>query len=190
VLVLGFANLVADGFSMAVSNYLGIRSERQRREQLTRQERDHVERVPEGEREEIRQLLTEWQLNDEVLEQVVDRVTADPDRWVQVMLQMEHGLAAQEPQPLRAAAATFVAFVVVGFVPLAPFVIDELPWASIPSPYAWSAAATAITFVAVGVARGVAVELPRWRTALETLALGGAAATLAYLAGAALGAVI
>jgi VIT1/CCC1 family predicted Fe2+/Mn2+ transporter len=175
---------------MAVSNYLGIRSERQRREQLTRQERDHVERVPEGEREEIRQLLTEWQLNDEVLEQVVDRVTADPDRWVQVMLQMEHGLAAQEPQPLRAAAATFVAFVVVGFVPLAPFVIDELPWASIPSPYAWSAAATAITFVAVGVARGVAVELPRWRTALETLALGGAAATLAYLAGAALGAVI
>jgi VIT1/CCC1 family predicted Fe2+/Mn2+ transporter len=189
VLILGFANLAADGFSMAVSNYLGIRSERQRREAIEREEREHVRQVPEGEREEIRQLLAGWDLPDDVLDEVVARITADPDRWVDVMLQMEHGLPSQEPVPWRAAAATFVAFVTVGFVPLAPFVVEALG-ASVPAPFTWSAAATGVTFVLVGVARGVAVGLPRWRTALETLAVGGAAAAIAYLAGVGLAAIV
>ncbi len=189
VLILGFANLAADGFSMAVSNYLGIRSERQRRERIVREERDHVRRVPEGEREELRQLLADWDLDDDVRDQVVAQITADGDRWVEVMLRMEHGLPDQEPVAWRAALATFAAFVVVGFVPLAPFVVDAAGFA-VPSPYAWSAAATAVTFVAVGVARGVAVDLPRWRTALETLAVGGAAATIAYVVGVGLAAVV
>jgi VIT1/CCC1 family predicted Fe2+/Mn2+ transporter len=182
VLILGFANLAADGFSMAVSNYLGLRSERQRREAIAREEHEHVRQIPEGEREEIRQLLAPWELPPEVLDEVVARVTDDPERWVDVMLQMEHGLPSQEPVPWRAGAATFGAFVAVGFIPLAPFVIDAIG-PSVPAAFAWSAAATAVTFVAVGVARGMAVGLPRWRTALETLAVGGAAAAIAYLAG-------
>jgi VIT1/CCC1 family predicted Fe2+/Mn2+ transporter len=186
VLVLGIANLVADGFSMAVSNYLGTRSEEQRRARVRREEERHVAMVPDGEREEVRQLLADWELDDELREQVVARITAEQDRWVDVMLQLEHGFPSEPARPLGAAVATFVAFVVVGSVPLLPFVADEVGLA-VAAPFAWSTGLTVAAFVVVGIARGVAVDLPRWRTALVTVAVGGAAAALAYGAGALLG---
>ncbi|MEZ5181883.1 MAG: VIT1/CCC1 transporter family protein [Acidimicrobiales bacterium] len=172
VLVLGVANLVADGFSMAVSNYLGTRSEEQRRARVRREEERHVALVPEGEREEVRQLLADWELDEDLRDRVVDRITAERDRWVDVMLQLEHGFPSEPARPLGAAVATFVAFVVVGAVPLLPFVADQAGL-DVSAPFAWSAGLTAAAFVLVGVARGVAVGLPRWRTALETAAVGG-----------------
>lgn len=55
VTILGFANLIADGSSTAVGNYLGTKSERERVEQARQSEEKHIQQVPEGEREEVRQ---------------------------------------------------------------------------------------------------------------------------------------
>jgi len=57
IVILGFANLLADGFSMGVSNYLGSKSELQEIDEIRRKERLHIEKVPHGEREEIRQIF-------------------------------------------------------------------------------------------------------------------------------------
>lgn len=179
VVILGIANLAADGFSMAVGNYLGTRAEDQRRQRLRREEERHVAAVPEGEREEVRQLLGAWGLTGEVREEVVATLTAEPGRWVEVMMTLEHGVTPAGPTPVRAGLATFAAFVTVGAVPLLPFALG--------GSFAWSAALTAAAFVLVGVAKGLVVDQPWWRSGAETLAIGATAAALAYAAGATLG---
>jgi vacuolar iron transporter family protein len=187
VLILGAANLAADGFSMAISNFLGAKSDEQRRQRIRRQEEQHIAVVPTGEREEVRQILTGWGLDKELLEGVVDAVTRDPDRWIRLMMQLEHGFSPSRISPARAALATFVAFVTIGFVPLVPFVIDALPQVAVTSAFGWSTAMTGIAFFAVGVGKGIVVAQSWWRSGLETLLIGGAAATLAYAVGTGLG---
>ncbi len=183
VVILGLANLFADGFSMAVSNYLGTRAEREQRERARRIEERHIERVPDGEREEIRQLFAAKGFEGDDLERVVQVITADRQRWVDTMMVEELGYGADAGSPLRAAAATFAAFLVVGSLPLAVYLVDLAVPGDIAHPFAWSAAMTAVAFVAVGSLKALVVGQRWWRAGLETLAVGGAAAVVAYVVG-------
>lgn len=182
VLIMGLANLVADGFSMATANYLGVRSELQRRDKLKRVEEEHIRTYPDGEVEEIRQIFRQKGFDGEELERIVEVMTSDRGRWIETMLAEEHGLPAQTPSPLRAAAATFAAFVVAGSAPLAPFLWSY--WGPIAGDvYAWSAGLTAAAFLFVGALKAGFVSQSPWRSALETLGVGGAAAALAFVVG-------
>ena len=116
ILVLGVANLVADGFSMAAGNYLATRAEHEELRYAEAVERRHIDTVPEGEREEVREIFRQRGLAGELLERVTEVVTADRDRWIQMMLRDEYGLPAAIRSPWRAAAATFSAFLLCGLV--------------------------------------------------------------------------
>ena len=85
VLILGVANLVADGFSMAASNYAGTRTERDELRYWEAVEHRHVDTVPEGEREEVRQIFREKGLTGADLERVVAAITEERERWVRTM---------------------------------------------------------------------------------------------------------
>ena len=187
VVILGVANLLADGFSMAVGNFLGARSEEQRRARLRREEERHVDLVPAGEREELRQMLAAQGLGGDVLDQAVRAISADRGRWIDLMMQQEHGFAAHRQNPLRAAVATFAAFVTIGAVPLGAYIVDALPSVDVGSPFLWSMGLTAVAFSLVGALKGHVVDQTWWRSALEVLALGSAAAGLAFAVGVALG---
>lgn len=186
VIVLGLANLIADGFSMAVSNFLGSRAEREQRERAWREEQRQIELVPEGEREEIRQLFAAKGFAGEELERIVEVISADRDVWVATMMREELGYGSLAADPRRAAAATFAAFVVVGFLPLAPFVLDLVVPGELAAPFAWSTALTGVAFLVVGGLKARFVERPVWRSSLQTLAVGGLAALLAFAVGSAL----
>lgn len=183
VLILGGANLIADGFSMAVSNYLGSKADQQIEERARRREEEHLRLVPDGEREEVRQILAAKGFAGDDLERAVGVVTADRAVWLETMLREELGLSGDTRSPMRAGAATFVAFVVVGFLPLAPFVYRLLGGGGPSRVFAWSSAATATAFFVVGAVKARFVEQRWWAEGLRTLALGGAAASLAYIVG-------
>lgn len=186
VIVLGVANLVADGFSMAVSNYLGTKAEIQQRERTRLEEQHHVETFPDGEREEVRQIFERKGFEGDDLERIVDTITADENLWVDTMLREEHGLSLESPNATRAATATFVAFLLVGAIPLITYVWDALFETSIEHPFLWSAILTGIAFFAVGAAKSRFVAIRWYAGGMETLLVGGLAAVLAYGVGMAL----
>ena len=103
MIILGGANLVADGFSMAASNFLGSRAERQQRDRARREEQLHIRLVPEGEREEIRQIYAAKGFEGEDLERVVEVITSDRELWAETMMSEELGFASTEPNEYRAA---------------------------------------------------------------------------------------
>lgn len=178
VLILGLANLMADGFSMAASNFLGTKAERDDYERLIAVERRHVALAPEGEREEIRQIFAAKGFSGPELERIVATVTANEPGWIRTMLAEEYGLPGSARSPWAAAAATFAAFLVCGLVPLVPYLAG--------GGLAASTAATGVTFFAIGSAKSRWSTASWWRSGLETFAIGMSAAALAYLVGLAL----
>ena len=180
VLVLGLANVVGDGFSMAVGNFLATRSEQQLLQHAWLTEERHVDDVPLGEREEVRQIYAAKGFEGDDLERAVDVITADRGRWVDTMLREELGLAPALPSPARAALSTFAAFVAAGLVPLLAFAYDL--WVRSPpiNPFAWSVAMTALVFFSIGALKGRFVRQSWYRGGIEVLAVGGGAAVLAY----------
>ncbi len=183
IIVLGFANLLADGFSMAVSNYLGTRAENQLREQTRARELDEIKKWPEGEREEIRQIYSSKGFEGELLDQVVDVITADAERWVDTMLQEEHGMALQDHNAGKAGVATFIAFGLVGLIPLLSYLINWMVPGTIMSPFLWSSVLTGVAFFWVGALKARFVNQGWVMGASETVVVGGVAAAMAYYIG-------
>ncbi len=177
IIALGIANVLADGFSMAASNYSATKAELDNLKRLREVERKHIREIPEGEREEIRQILRLKGLRGDVLEQAVDAVTADETVWVDMMVAEEYGMPAAIPAPLPAAFATFSAFLVCGSVPLLPFLLR------LPDPFTTAIIATGITFFAIGAMKSRWALSSWWRSGSETLLIGAAAASIAYIAG-------
>lgn len=182
VMVFGVANLLADGLSMAVSNYLSTRSQHEQLDHARREEERHIHQFPEGEQEEIRQIFAAKGFSGETLERIVETVTQNKDLWIDTMLIEELGLHLEARSPWRAGLSTFAAFVVVGFVPLVPFLMGALLAEHLR--FVVSCIATGTAFAAIGVAKGRVLKRSLMMSGAETLLIGGAAAVVAYLVGA------
>ncbi len=174
IIILGMANLIADGFSMAASNYLGTKSEQEEFQRYRQIEEEEIERFPEGEKEEIRQIYANKGLSGEALTQLVDFIISKKELWVETMLYEEYGLPKNIRSPTKAATSTFSAFIICGFVPLIPYVF------SFHQSISWSVVLTGIVFFIIGSVKSQWTLRSWWASGLITLLIGAAAAVLAY----------
>ncbi|MGI9368610.1 MAG: VIT1/CCC1 transporter family protein [Ruegeria sp.] len=177
IIALGLANVLADGFSMAAGNYSGTKAELDNIRRIRAIEERHIALYPDGEKGEVREILSQKGLSGNVLDQATAAITADRDNWINLMIEGEYGLGSVDPHPIKAAMATFLAFLLAGLIPLLPFLVG------LDAAFAVSAWMTMGIFFAIGALKSRWSLAPWWRSGLETLAIGGAAAAIAYLVG-------
>lgn len=177
VLILGIANLLADGLSMAASNYSGTKAEVDDARRLREVERRHIRLDEQGEREEIRQILAMKGLDGDALEAAVAAVTAREETWIAMMLAEEYGLPAVQRNPSLSALSTFAAFIIAGAMPLLPFVFG------MSDAFITASVVVGIVFFAIGSMKSRWSLQSWWASGLETLGIGAAAAGVAYAAG-------
>lgn len=182
VLILGFANLIADGFSMSVGAYLAAKSERDNYAKHRKREYWEIEHMRESEVEEVREIYRTKGFEGDLLEQVVAKITENKDRWVDTMMKEELEMIRDKKSPLWVGGATYVSFMVVGFVPLLIYLIDFVSKLEA-NLFGISAVLTTASFLVIGWLKSKVTEKSLVKGMLETLLLGGSAAVLAYVAG-------
>src|SRR5208282_5468521 len=175
LLILGFANLLADGFAMAAGNYIGTKAESEDYDRVLAIEQKHIALVPDGEREEIRQIFSAKGFSGDDLERVVAVITSDLVLWAKTMATEEYGLSPAQRSPALAALSTFAAFILCGCVPLLSYL-----WAG---GLVACVIATGSTFFFVGAVKSRWSSASWLRSGLEAFAIGMSAALLAFAAG-------
>jgi len=180
VIILGFANLLADGFSMAVGNYLSSKSNKEFIEKERKREEWEIENYPKGEIEEIRQIYKDKGFKGKQLEQAVKTIVSNKEVWVDTMMKNELNLIEDKTSPIKKGAVTFVSFATIGFIPLIPYLLSFISETVKALVYPLSIIMTFIAFFFIGSAK-VYVTKKNWFTSgLETLLVGGVAAIIAY----------
>ncbi len=179
-IILGFANLIADGFSMAVSNYESVKAQIEQVEAARKTEESHIDEIPEGELEEIRQIFGNKGFSGELLEKVVNTITQDRRIWVETMLTEEYGLQRVGPIPMKSALVTFSSFLTLGAIPLMPLLFVSL---GTDLQFYLSAGLAAMVFLVIGMIKGAIFQKAVIRSGIGTLLTGGMASALAFVTG-------
>lgn len=174
IIILGLANLLGDGFSMAAANYLGTKAEKDEYDYYVSQEHDHIRTIPDGEVEEIRQIFANKGFKGETLEQIVKKITSDKKLWIKTMLREEYGLPEEIRSPISAGLYTFIAFVVCGLIPLLPY-ITKFRY-----PFLLSAGLTGCVFFVIGSFKSKWSTHKWWYSGLTTFLIGTVAASIAF----------
>lgn len=183
VIILGFANLFADGFSMRVGAFLSAKSSKELYHKHERNEYWEIENIPHTEVEEIREIYRNKGFEGQLLEDVVKKITEDKDRWVDTMMKEELEMIPDSKSPFKIGLATFISFFSVGIIPLLIFVADFFLDVEI-NLFTIASVLTFFAFIGIGYLKSMVTQTSKIKSVTQTLLLGIIAAILAYFVGA------
>lgn len=182
IIILGFANLLADGFAMSIGAYLSSKSVKDNYNKHKSVEYWEVDNLPELEREEVEIIYRKKGFEGELLQQVVDTITADKDRWVDVMMKDELMMSEESKSPFMIGFVTYISFISIGLIPLLVYLWDFISRFS-GNQFLWTSIFTSIAFIFIGFLKSYVTETSKLKGILETLILGVLAAMVAYFVG-------
>ncbi|WP_422103840.1 VIT1/CCC1 transporter family protein [Winogradskyella sp.] len=182
IIILGFANLLADGFAMSVGAYLSSKSVKDNYNKYKAIEYSAIEKAPDLGRKQVEAIYKAKGFEGEMLQQVVDRITADKDLWVDVMMKDKLIMTEETKSPLMMGFVTYCSFILIGLIPLLIYVWDYFsPFPG--SLFLWTSIFTSIGFMVIGILKTYVTETSKIKGILETLILGALAATVSYFVG-------
>lgn len=182
IIILGIANLIADGFSMSVGSYLSSRSEKLQYEQFKAREYWEIEHMRASEVQEVREIFRSKGFEGTLLEDIVNKITENKEAWVDIMMKHELNMTREDRSSFAIGLATFLSFFIAGSIPLIVYVYDYFYPTQL-SLFLYSAGFTGITFIGIGLLKAITTQSRKLKRVLETLLLGTAAAMLAYFTG-------
>ena len=181
IVTAGLAEIAAGAIAMGLGGYLAARTDQEHYASEERKEYHEVETIHEREINEVKEIFAEYGLKGKPLDDVVAALSSDKKRWVDFMMRFELGL--EEPDPKRApisAATIAISYLIGGIIPLLPYILV----ADIDTALKYSVIFTGIALVIFGAVKGRLTGINIFKSAVQTLLVGGLAAGAAfYLAG-------
>jgi len=192
VIVMGFANLFADGLSMGFGDFLSSQAEDAFARNEMKREMWEVENYIEGEKKEMIELYEGKGLSTEDATTVVNIISKDPKIFVDIMMVEELGIMPPDDDTSGAwknGAVTFASFCAFGCVPLMAYVVVAAAIGKERSAekkdmlFIISIVLTVVALACLGAVKGRLTGESKWRAALLTMVNGSAAAAVSYLVG-------
>ena len=122
IVIAGLAEIPAGSIAMGLGGYLAGKTEIDHYNAELRREYEEVEKLPQKEKEEVKEFFASLGLSEELQEKAVEEMTKDKDQWVDFMMKYELGL--DKPDPRRARKSAFnigFSYVIGGLIPLTPY---------------------------------------------------------------------
>ncbi len=178
VVTAGLAEIAAGSIAMGLGGYLAARGDLEHYDSERRREEEEVKRVPDVEAQEIVEILQAYGLTAAESAPVVRALQRDPKQWIDFMMRFELGLEKPDPKRAFVSAATIAgSYIVGGAIPLTPYIFIHSSQAALQ----WSAGATLIALAIFGYIKGQFVGTSGLKGAIQTVLIGGIAATAAFL---------
>jgi VIT1/CCC1 family predicted Fe2+/Mn2+ transporter len=178
ILTAGGAEIAAGSIAMGLGGYLAAKSDADHYRAELKREYDEIERVPEKEEEEVREVFRGFDLEEDQIEPIVHKLKQSPDKWVDFMMRFELGL--EKPNQSRAwisALTIAVSYIVGGIIPLIPYFFVNVPSQGLLA----SVILTLIILFIFGGVKGRFTGTPIFKSGFETMIVGGLAAAAAFL---------
>ncbi|MBE3553367.1 MAG: VIT1/CCC1 transporter family protein [Kyrpidia tusciae] len=178
IVTAGVAEIAAGAIAMGLGGYLAARTDREHYFAELERERTEVVELPDREKQEVRDILTQWGLTQQEAEPVIRALSRDPRRWVDFMMKFELGLEEPEPKRARNSSITIgLSYIAGGIIPLAPYMLMANPVTAL----IISVVVTLIALFIFGFVKGKFTGVKPWKSAWQTTVVGGLAAGVAFL---------
>lgn len=185
VLVMGIANLIADGISMGLGDYLGERSERRHQQYQYQIEQWEIEHIPEEEKQELKSSFSKLTVSEEDSSALVNIISKYPKLWTQLGFIDEMNTVPSTDQGIwKTGLMTFCAFLLAGSLPLLPYFL-QATGLNVPGSeqFLYSIVSTGVALFFIGSLRTLITKGAWWWNGLEMLFVGSLAAGSAYIVG-------
>jgi len=177
IVTAGLAEVAAGAIAMGLGGFLAARSDAEHYASEERRERSEIADLRDHELDEVRDIFRDYGLEGQKLEDLTQAIAADPKRWTDFMMRFELGL--EKPNPKRAPISALTiggSYIIGGLAPLLPyFFLDTVDKA-----FPFSVFSTALALLIFGAAKGRMTGAGAVKSALQTLLVGGLAASAAY----------
>lgn len=183
IIILGLANLIADGFAMGIGAYFSTKSEKEIYNRHFNKELSNLEEITHTEIARVREIFAKKGFEGQLLEEVIEVIIKDKEQLSELLLKEEQEMMPESKSPLAMGLVTYASFIFVGLIPLLIYILDIFYDLQFEGIFGISCLLTSGAFIGIGFMKAVLTGTGKLKSIMQTLFLGSVAALLAYYLG-------